>query len=691
MGIEFTDEQLGKLWDDIDWPAAEEKLRRWQGELTKAAFRKDSKAVGDIQKRIVRDMDIKCLAVRHVANSGSGPGVDGVRWRTPGQMMRAAMRLTSKDYHAQPLRQINIISKNTGKERKSGIPTYFDRAINVLYGYSFIPVAEAQAERKSFAFRPGRSTQDAQAYVLESLKGNNAPSVVVCGDIKAYFSHIHHSWLLENVPMDKKVLRELLSVGIVFAGELFPAEGEGISEGANLSPYLGNYVLDGLQKYIYRGLFGTEYPDDFANGNLIRFADDILITVRTRTDAERVIELLSSFLAERGLTLSKEKTNIRTVDEGFDFLGQTFIKKNGFIYSYPSERAVQRIITNLKETIQTFRKSQRDLIILVNQKLRGWANYHRYSDARDAFKRVDAAVQAALLEAAFAKHPKLAKKKVIDRYWYKEADGRHCYALPEDKSVRVIRLADTLLLEHAKIKTNANPFLDTDYIDHRTHASDIRNVNGKYRAVWERQGGICFYCGRPILVDQPRTVVQIDLSRPPSIKNSAYIHKICEQSSFEVYRTMEDIGAMTPYDVMAALGEIEAAPPKGTRQKKEIPENWKHIKLKQYFAACTAASVTLTFKEIEKIDGRPLPASARKNKDWWYPRQNCNMMAEAWLTEGYSLKYINFEKGKIQLVRDELGRSKLEIPKALTSQKLPDNAVFELQQHMAYIIKKYQL
>ena len=49
MGIEFTDEQLGKLWDDIDWPAAEEKLRRWQGELTKAAFRKDSKAVGDIQ------------------------------------------------------------------------------------------------------------------------------------------------------------------------------------------------------------------------------------------------------------------------------------------------------------------------------------------------------------------------------------------------------------------------------------------------------------------------------------------------------------------------------------------------------------------------------------------------------------------------------------------------------------------
>ena len=217
MGIVFSDEYLGSLWDAIDWETAKEKLAAMQADLTIAAFRKDAKAIQELQKSIVRDIDIKCLAVRHVVQSRSGPGVDGVRWRTSGEMMRAAMSLTSKDYKAQPLRQINIISKNTGKERKSGIPTYHDRAMNVLYGYSFIPVAEAQAERKSFAFRPGRSTQDAQAYVIDCLKGKNAPGIVVCADIKAYFAHIHHAWLLEHVPMDKKVLRELLSVGIVFA------------------------------------------------------------------------------------------------------------------------------------------------------------------------------------------------------------------------------------------------------------------------------------------------------------------------------------------------------------------------------------------------------------------------------------------------------------------------------------------
>lgn len=263
--------------------------------------------------------------------------------------------------------------------------------------------------------------------------------------------------------------------------------------------------------------------------------------------------------------------------------------------------------------------------------------------------------------------------------------------MPEDKSIRVIRLADTILLEHRPIKTNANPYVEREYIEDRTHAKAIRNVTGDYKAIWARQDGRCLYCGRPILSDQPRTTVPFDLSRPPSIKNSAYIHKICEQNSFEVYRTMEDVEAMRTYDVLKVLSEIEATPPKGTRYKKDIPDNWKHIKFKQHLASCTAASVTLSFKDIEKIEGRQLPMSARKSKNWWYPRKNCNTIAEAWRTEGYSVHYIDVRKEKIQLIRTESDVSKLHIPKALTEKKIPDNAIFELEQHMAYIIKKYKL
>lgn len=690
MSIEFPDEYLARQWDEMDWNAAEEKLALLQERLTIAAYRHNDKEIENIQKRIVRDVNIKCLAVRHVCSSTMSPGVDKVKWKTSADKMRAAMSLTSKGYHASPLRQILITAKNTGKERRPRLPTYYDRAMNVLYGYSLIPVTEAMAERKSFAFRPGRSTQDAHEYVLAAIKGATAPEIVVYGDIHAYYSHIQHSWLLKNVPMDKRVLSEFLNAGIVFAGELFPSEDEGISEGSNISPYLGNFVLDGLQKHIYMGIHSTTAPNDYANGNLIRFADDILITVRTEEDAKKALSALNAFLEERGLTLSEGKSGIAHVKDGFTFLSRTYIKQNGVVRSYPSDRAVDRFIDDLVTTIQTNKKSQRELILLLNRKLKGWAGYHRYTDALPAFRKVDTAVQTALLEAAVKQHPRMQTAKVISKYWYKEPNGRHCYALSDDKSIRVIRLEDTLLLTHNKIKTNANPFAERDYAEHRTHAREIQNVTGRYKAIWERQNGRCFYCGRLILPDQSRTTVPLNLHKPPSIKNSVYIHKMCETNEFQIVSTMEDISLLRPYDVYNILNGIAEPKPKG-RVKKPIQPDWKHYKLKEYFAKAKAASITLTFEKIEEIDGRPLPPSARKNRDWWYRRENCNMMAEAWLTEGYTMRNLDMQKEKITLHRDESGVSKLVIPDVLTSGKLPDNAVYELETHMAYVIKKYGL
>lgn len=689
MSIELPEELLTRMWEEIDWMAAEQKLADLQEKLTIAVFRRNAKEMEDVQKRIVRDTEIKCLAVRHVVNSSSSPGVDKVRWKTPAEMMRAAMSLTSKDYHASPMRQILITAKNTGKERRPRLPTYYDRAMNVLYGYSLIPVTEAMGERKSFAFRPGRSTQDAHAYVLEALKGHHAPDYVVCGDIKAYYAHIQHSWLLEHVPMDKHVLSEFLNAGIVFAGELFPADDVGISEGSNISPYLGNFVLDGLQKYIFTGLHGTSSPEDYADGNLIRFADDILVTVRTEETAKRVIELLREFLAERGLFLSEEKTKICEVKDGFTFLSRTYTRKNGLMYSRPSDKAVDRFIDDVKTTIMTNRKSQRELILLLNRKLKGWAAYHRCTDATDAFRKVDVAVQTALLEAAIAKHPKMPLAKLQAKYWYKEPSGRHCYALPDDKSIRVVHLADTLLLVHNKIKTNANPFVEREYAESRTHAREIQNVTGPYRAIWERQGGRCYYCGRPILSDQPRTTVTLSLKQPHSVRNSVYVHKMCVANEFEMVSTMEDISVFRPYDVYSILeglaGKVKS------RTGKEIRADWKHHKLKEYFSKETSAAVTLTFEKIEQIEGQPLPASARKNRDWWYPRRDINTIAEAWISEGYYMHKLDLKKGKVTLHREEDGVSKLIIPKVLTTGRLPDNAVFELETHMEYIINKYGL
>jgi len=153
---------------------------------------------------------------------------------------------------------------------------------------------------------------------------------------------------------------------------------------------------------------------------------------------------------------------------------------------------------------------------------------------------------------------------------------------------------------------------------------------------------------------------------------------------------MEDISVLRPYDVYSILEGI-ATGQRLKRGKKELCPDWKHINLKEYFSKATTASITLSFETIEEIEGRSLPASARKNKDWWYPRSNCNQIAEAWITEGYYMHALDLKKEKVTLRRKEDGVSKLIIPKVLTSSRLPDNAVYELETHMEYIINKYGL
>ena len=694
--MKMPDELLTKMWDEIDWKQYQETLLEMQRQLTLVAFSRDNQRILQLQKRITNSPEAKALAVRHVAGTKSGPGVDGIRWTTSAQKMEAALSLSSRDYHAKPMRMIIMHSKTTGKERRVGVPTYFDRAMQVLHDYALLPVTEAWADRKSFAFRPGRSMQDVSAYILEALKGNDAPELVVIADVKACYASIQHRWLLANAPMDRHVLKEFLSCGHVFAGELFPSDEVGISLGANLSPRLGNFTLDGMQRYIQQHLFGkwsSSEPPDWKNGNMIRFADDIFITVRTEKDAKTVLDALSRFLDERGLKLSAEKTSVQNINDGITFLSRTFTKRNGLVHVEPSQVAVERFSAELRETIETHKKSQRNLIETLNQKLRGWATYHRYSEATKAFKRIDTDVQAYLLAAATSRHPKMNQKKLIAKYWYELPTGEHVYALPKQREIRVMRLMDVMQVNHRKTFINKNPFLDDWYFEEREHSQAIHNVTGPFKGIWERQGGCCYYCGRPILDDQPRTVVQLRVDRDLSYRNSVYVHQICQPNHLTVRYVSDDLETMNTYDIMALLNELSengVEKPAGARKKHDIGPTWKHIKLKRYFSAQKKSSITLSFADIERIDERPLPKTARNSNSYWYPRDNCNMIAEAWISEGYALKSVDIEKEKVSFRRVKENSGHVTIPTWLEG-KIPDDARIEIENYLNYIRNKYRL
>ncbi|MBR6013458.1 MAG: exodeoxyribonuclease III [Selenomonadaceae bacterium] len=698
----YSDDDLAEIWNNTDWLKAEKTLEEYQKALTRAVRERDFKKVENIQNQIVNSKLIKRLAVRSVSNRTNTAGVDNVRWNTSVEKFLAVGKLNKKPYKASPLRQIILIDKGTGKERYIGVPTMYDRAMHKLYSYALAPVMEATSEKFSFGFRKGRSSFDLHENLKKMLTSPTAPQFIVKSDIKAFYATIQHDWLIKNIPMDKEILKEFLQAGHIFAGELYPSNEMGISEGSSISPLLANIILNGLQKYIYKsiGVWRENGKMDWENGRMIRYVDDVIFTVRSENFGKKVIVALENFLSERGLTISVEKTFICPITSKFSFLSRTYWIENNVLLTTPSDEAVGKFITELEQSVMRNieNKSQREIIRLLNRKLKGWAGYHRITDAKNSFRKIDAALHGILLKATFSKHPKMSHEKVIKKYWYKDADGKYIFALPNDKSVRLISISDIPLINYEPISAKMNPYTDAGYFESRTHEKAIQHITAKYRPIWNRQGGKCKYCGRFILPDQKRSLVPINLFEPMSFENSAYVHECCKENELDYIGYTENPHDLRETDVMRLLEEVARIREKRTHNKisyikrKWLPGDtiWTHILLKRYFAISVEEKITLTFKQIEEIEGKKLRPESKKAEFWLEQKKSYKTIADTWKSEGYELENLDLENEKITLRRLN-PKSLLKVPDELTRQKLPADAIFELETHFNYIIEKYGL
>ncbi len=147
-----------------------------------------------------------------------------------------------------------------------------------------------------------------------------------------------------------------------------------------------NMVLDGMER-----AFLKMYPRWKAQKvNMVRYADDFVITADCKERIENeIIPFVTTFLKERGLTLSAEKSKITHIDEGFDFLSQNVRKYKGKLIIKPSKHAVQSFKDKIKTIIKTNRGiPAHALIRKLNPVIRGWSNYHKGICSKKTFYRL---------------------------------------------------------------------------------------------------------------------------------------------------------------------------------------------------------------------------------------------------------------------------------------------------------------
>ena len=409
-----------------------DRPRRLSDWLNPTGERKVHSLVDKVYKR--KNLELAWKRVKR--NQGAG-GIDGqtldeFEAQLDAHLDRLHEELRNEAYRPLPVRQ-KLIPKagQPGKFRPLGIPAIYDRVCQQALQNRLEPIFEAVFDDASYGYRRGRSTKDALRKIWKEI--NEGYEWIVDADLSNFFGTVDHEKLLTLVAQrvsDSRVLRlirSMLKAGCMAEGKRLPTE-QGAPQGGVVSPILSNVLLTPFDREMrHRGY------------RLTRYADDWIVTCRTKLEAQKVLVEAQRILTALGVTLNVEKTRIVHVTHGFEFLGykikrgsrrlalpsqkiRTGVREGG-LYAYPRQKSVQHFKDQIRR--RTCRKAPvttRELIDQINPVIRGWGLYYHKAHVRKLFAHLDRWILRRLWSHRFKRWRCRGWKQLPERQLYDEMD-----------------------------------------------------------------------------------------------------------------------------------------------------------------------------------------------------------------------------------------------------------------------------
>ena len=296
-------------------------------------------------------------------------------------------------YQPHAVKGIEIPKPNGGK-RLLGIPTVVDRTVQQAIHQVLSPMYEAEFSPYSYGFRPKKSARQAVHQALSYI--NEGYQDIIDLDLKSFFDVVNHDYLMSLLYRKIKderllrLIRKYLKSNMMLGG-VTQKRMSGTPQGSPLSPLLSNIILNELDKFL------TEN-----HWNFIRYADDVSIFLKTKSEAEIVLKQVAEFIENRlHLKVNTDKTSIvRPINYcilGFNFISTYKRGEKGKYRLRVCPKSFKQLKIKIKEiTRKTNPAPIREKIAKLNYLTRGWVNYFKDAHMQQKLIKLDTWVRSRL-------------------------------------------------------------------------------------------------------------------------------------------------------------------------------------------------------------------------------------------------------------------------------------------------------
>ncbi len=362
-------------------------------------------------------------AYKRIAAKGSRGGIDRVSVEEFGRKLKRNLTRLRKDieedrYVPQAVEAAQVPKFNEENEwRELGLPTVGDKIVQAALLQVLEPLAEKLFLDTSYAYRQGKGHYKAIRRVEHHLTNMKLHWAAI-EDIDNFFDTLNHDRLLAEfsklVNGDERLLA-LVALwcrsGIVAKDGHWKNVEAGVRQGQVLSPLLANLYLHDLDGFAMEKGWGW-----------VRYADNYLIQCASEEEARQADEEAAAFLRDTlFLKLNRNSTPVRSLEQGFDFLG---------VFFQDGVRAIAREKMGKIKRKLSWRlavKGPADLPVLFKDLAKmaeGWRRYYGFLNPAAQFAEIEGWIETGLAE--------LIVKRVQAGVWPREAPEFSLPSLVED-------------------------------------------------------------------------------------------------------------------------------------------------------------------------------------------------------------------------------------------------------------------